>query len=394
MKKTDTEQIRLANRKQIINYLRVHGPIARIDMGQALQLSPATITAITAELQKEGKVVELSVDPEKNTARGRPRVNIDLAPKAQFVLGLKLSINELKVTLGNQKGQITLEQSLDLQTLKLNEEGLLEALASAIRKFIAKLPAQKKPVAIGIAVQGVVNGLSGDILWSPALSLRNINLREPLQQLFNLPVAIANDANALAIAIRHIPAYQHLDNFAVIMLGYGIGMGIIINGDLFLGHYGAAAEFGHVKFNPDGAQCLCGKRGCVEAYVGDYALLRDATALTSQPATNALHPTEESMMALVEQANEGKKEICDLFKRAGKALGYGLSNLMVLMSPEKIILSGPGIRAFEHLKPGIQQGLSESLVTEMLAETIIEDVRWTADLTVLGVLALALEMVD
>lgn len=394
LKKKDTEQIRLRNRKEIIDYLRVHAPIARVDMGQALSLSPATVTAITSDLAKEGRLIELPVTTEQNASRGRPRVLIDLAPDALHVLGLKLSINELRIMLGNQKGDIVKRSVMELQTLELSESGLVEAIASAIRTFIAHLPAEQRPMSIGIAVQGVVNGITGEIVWSPALAMKHISIQQKLEELLNLPITVANDANSLAIAILHQRKYQQLKDIAVIMLGYGVGMGMIINGELYLGHHGAAAEFGHTKYNPEGAQCMCGKRGCIEAYIGDYALYRDARALVPMPKDDHLHPTEKGMMRLVELADGDETSIVELFNRAGKVLGHGISNLIALMSPEKILVSGPGVRAFEHLKPGLEAGLNAALLDELRNETLVETVAWHEDLTVLGVLALALQSLD
>jgi len=263
-----------------------------------------------------------------------------------------------------------------------------------VRSFIARLPNEQKPRAIGIAVQGVVNGISGEVVWSPALTGKHINIMNPLQKLTKLPITIANDANCLAIAIRHKPEYQQLKNFSVVMLGYGVGMGMVVNNELYQGHHGAAAEFGHTKYNPDGAQCLCGKRGCIEAYVGDYALFRDARSVTPLPQEDHIHPTELGMMHLVKLANDSQPEVVELFDRAGKVLGYGLANFIALMSPEKVVISGPGVRAFTHMQQGIQSGLESALVKELIAQTTLEKVDWSEDLTVAGVIALALQSVD
>lgn len=394
MKKTDTEQIRLANKKQIVHYLRVHGPIARVDLGQALKLSPATVTAITGELHQQGRLIELPADPEKTNTRGRPRVLIDLAPKAFHVLGLKLSINELRMQLGNHKGQTSDEMVIELETRALNESGLYDAIASAVRRFTAALPAKRRPKALGIAVQGVVNGLNGDIIWSPALAVRKVPLKTELEKRIQLPVTIANDANCLTMAIRNQRRYQLLQDFAVIMLGYGIGMGMVINGELYLGHHGAAAEFGHSKYSPEGAQCLCGKRGCIEAYVGDYALYRDASALFPMNWDNSLHPTEDCMQDLVNKADAGTEPLRDLFQRAGRVLGHGISNLIALLGLEKVIISGPGSRAYHLIEPGLLANLEDSLVSDLRAETSIEHARWDEDMTLKGVIVLALETID
>ncbi|MEJ2042996.1 MAG: ROK family transcriptional regulator [Reinekea sp.] len=394
MKKTDTEQIRLANKKQIINYLRVHGPIARVDLGQALGLSPATVTAITSELQQEGRLIEHPATSEKTNTRGRPRVLIDLAPETVHVLGLKLSINELRMQLGNHKGQVSDTMVVELDTRALSTEGLFDAMASAVRRFNASLPKNKRPKALGIAVQGVINGLDGNIIWSPALQDKQIPLKSQLEKRIQLPVTVANDANCLAMAIQHQPKYQSLTDFAVIMLGYGIGMGMFINGELHLGHHGASAEFGHTKYLPEGAQCLCGKRGCIEAYVGDYALYRDASALFPMHHEDSLHPTEDSMQSLVDQADAGSIELQNLFLRTGRVLGHGISNLIALLSLEKIVISGPGSRSYHLMQPGLQSGLEESLVSELIADTKIELAPWDEDMTIKGIVVLALQTID
>lgn len=394
MRKNDTEQIRLENRRLIINYLRVHAPIARIDIGKALNLSPATVTAITSELSKDDRIVEIPTVTDKEVIRGRPRVLIDLAPNAYFVIGLKISIGELRLTLGNHKGALVKEEIIKLQTLELSVDGLIEAIAGALHSFIAQLSGQQKPKAIGIAFQGVINGLTGEIIWSPAISGKHVNIKDRLQKIVGLPITIANDANCLTIAIRHKPKYQHLKNFSVVMLGYGVGMGMIINNELYLGHHGAAAEFGHTKHNPNGAQCLCGKRGCIEAYVGDYALYQDARSITPLPLEDHLHPSEESMEYLVSLASDNHPGLIDLLDRAGKILGFGLANIIALMSPEKIIISGPGVRAYKFLEDGIREGLESALVKELIADTTLDKVDWSEDLTVVGVVALALQSIE
>ena len=394
LKTSDTEQIRLANRKLVVDYLRVHGPVARVDMGPVLKLSPATVTSITSDLQREGRLVEVPSSLEAVAGRGRPRVLIDLSANVQYVVGIKLPINEVRIMLGDQKGNILQTQVNELQTLALNSAGLVDALSSALRTFIATLPKKQRPKAIGLAVQGVVNGLNGEVVWSPALADKHIRLQEPLQQVFKVPVIVANDANCLAMAVRHKAKYQQLTDFAVVMLGYGVGMGMVVDGELYMGHHGAAAEFGHTKYSPDGAQCMCGKRGCIEAYVGDYALYRDAGAITKLPQEDRVHPTEAGMMHLVELADNNIPAVQDLFERAGKVLGHGLSNYIALMSPETIVLSGPGIRAYRHLEAGIRSGLKSALVQELIAQTSLEAVEWDEDMTGKGVIALALQKID
>lgn len=393
-KKTDTEQIRRENRKNILDYLRIHGPVARIELGQELGLSPATITAITSDLVREHRLNELPVAAPASAKRGRPRVLVDLNADAINVIGLRLTTNEIRVILGDQKGRIVNEKATKLQTLELSETALIATIKELIDDFLRSLNSRFAPKAIGVAIQGAVNGRLGEIVWSPAFSCRHIQIQQPLERNFGVPVTVVNDANCLATAMWHKAEYRQLNDFAVIEFDNGVGMGIIIDGELYFGHNGAAAEFGHTKYIPHGQPCLCGKKGCIEAYVSDYALFREAEKFMTLPVGERLHPSEESMKRIVAETIAGNPDLKRVFHQAGEALGTGLANIIALTSPEKIIISGAGVRAYDLMAEGIKKGLHDSLVSELANQTKIDVVDWRNDIIVSGALVLALQKLD
>ena len=388
---SNTEKIRQVNRNDIINALRQAGPMARIDLGGYLGLSPSTVTTITAQLQ-QAKLIEELPDQDKDAGvRGRPRVSIDLNPRAAYVIAIKLSINELQFELGDYKGRIHYQNTLHLNTRKLSGEELTEILKAEI-KTIADAHegeyAQFK--AIGIAVQGFVDRTNGVVVWSPALDFRHFNLARPLSEAFSVPVILANDTDCIGVAVQHKPEYKDVQNMAVIMINYGVGMCLIMKGELYLGGVGAVAEFGHTKFSHEGPQCRCGKRGCIEAYVSDYAIYRDASLMMELPETDVMHPSEQQMQALAERAREGDQKLRRLYADAGTVLGVGIGNLLALVGPEKIILTGSGIRTYDLMKDSLQAGLSESFVEDLIAGTEIETLPWQEDLTSKGMVLQAL----
>lgn len=391
MKKTDTEQIRAANRLDIINALRVFGPVARVDIGRITKLSPATVTAITSELAGAGVIEEVKA-PAPSTGRGRPRVLIDLNPNHACVLGIKLSINEIRLMLGDLKGNILAESVVAAKTQAHDQDSLNDILVSQAQRFMAAYPDQaNRLVSLGIAIQGFVDVHAGDVVWSPALNMRHVNLTRALAAAFNCPVELANDANCIAYAIHKQPDYANCRDFAVIMIGYGVGGGLIVGGELYSGHFGAAAEFGHTKFSHEGPQCACGKRGCIEAYVADYALYRDASAVMDLPATDRRHPSEKQMRRLTQLAIEGDAAATRLFHQAGKALGFGIANILALLSPQKVVVTGPGVRAFEQMQAGIVEGIDDSLIPELIDRADINPYPWSQDMTGKGIIALALK---
>ena len=390
MKKKDTEQIRAANRADIINALRVFGPVARVEIGSITGLSPATVTAITSELADQ-KVIHEIKGNGVNVGRGRPRVLIDLNPDHACVLGIKLSINEIRLMLGDLKGNILAEAIVTVKTQTLDTVALNAELVLEATRFMARYPQhQRRLVSLGIALQGFVDRHRGHVVWSPALNIRNVNLTQALAEAFHCPVELANDANCIAHAIQEHPSHADCRDFMVIMIGYGVGGGLIVNGELYSGHFGAAAEFGHTKYSHDGPQCACGKRGCIEAYVSDYALYRDASAVMDLPATDSRHPSEKQMQNLTQLARDGNPYALELYRRSGHVLGYGIANILALMSPEQVIVSGPGVRAYEFMEQGIQEGITDSLVPELVGLSRVEAYPWSEDMTGKGIITLAL----
>lgn len=394
MDRFDSENSQPANWHRVLQAVRRHGPLARVDLGNLLDLSPASISSISGDLLREGYIREV---PERGPAmeagrgRGRPKVLIELAPRAACMIALKLSINRIEVTRGDFAGGIGAVTTRALNTLELSAEGLLSVLGDLVAAEIAATPREMgRILGIGIAVQGLVHKTE-TLVWSPALAVRNVNIAGPLAARFELPVVAMNDADCIALAIRQRSDFRDIENLAVVMLGTGIGMGLILGGKLHASSSGAGAEFGHTKYQIDGPLCHCGRRGCIESFVGDYALYRDARSMLELPNTDALHPSEEQMQALVDLAESGHPVAESLFQQAGRALGYGLSNLIALIGPDLILITGSGVRGYRQMEPEMRRALDEALIDTLLTQTEIRPHAWNEDLTMRGIVLQVLD---
>jgi predicted NBD/HSP70 family sugar kinase len=395
MNRISPEQSGSPTRDRILNALRVHGPQARVDLASIVEMSPATVSGVTGELVRAGAMREVferdaadSTREGGGRGRGRPKVTIELVPQTAHVIVVKLSINEIQVALGDFTGSTASTHTRSLDTRALSAAELVKAIAEEVERCHRDMsPGYGPCLGIGLAVQGLVR--DSDVLaWSPALSVRDVDIVRPLADRFGLSVYAANDANCIALAIRNRPEFQSIDNMAVLMLGTGVGMGLIVGGKVYDGRTGAAAEFGHTKYQMDGPFCHCGRRGCIESFVGDYALYRDARAMLDLPNTDALHPSDEQMQVLVDLAAKGDPVALGLFEQAGRALGFGLTNLIALISPSLILVSGSGVRAYQYLEPSMQRSLKDGLVETLLANTEIRPQPWDEDLTLRGITAL------
>lgn len=239
------------NTLAVIRTLRERGPVARVDLGALNGISSATVTSISADLLQQRLITELPPDGSRPSGRGRPKTLIRLAPEAACVICVKLSINELQLVVGNYAGQVHHSEHHAVPTLSLTPDDLVALLEEKIAAVRATaLASHRRLVGICLAVQGVVSSHSGTLIWSPALSFRNTLLAPPLAERFGCPVLLENDANCIASVLAAKPAYAGYPNLAVIMLGYGIGMSVMIDGVPFLGANGSAAEFGHSKYQP------------------------------------------------------------------------------------------------------------------------------------------------
>ncbi|MEM0950081.1 MAG: ROK family transcriptional regulator [Pseudomonadota bacterium] len=330
---------RAVTRLRVLNCIRDAGEASRTDIAAALRLSPATVTFVTSGLMGGALIEEVSSQETVETARrGRPRVALRLRRGLHHVAGIKVARKTVSVLVLDFDGTVVatgeypLHQAqmdpVDLvKTIRTNVAQTCEALASGIGGLAG--------LAIGLA--GQIDANARFVHWSSSLTRRNVDLGSLLDA--HLPCAsfVENDANLVAKAEHLFGEARGLNNFLVVTVEYGVGLGIVLNGQLYRGERGCGAEFGHMKVALDGALCQCGQSGCLEAYVGSYALLRDAAGILGdgQPA---------SVKAMVDAAARGNRHAQDVLDQAGRVFGMGLANLINLFDPERIILSGAAHR--------------------------------------------------
>jgi hypothetical protein len=306
--KADTDIVRRQNRALVLSTLRRLSPIARVELGTTTQLSPATITSITADLMAEGLVetvpepdadVMRRAGPQPAAARGRPRTHLRLRAGAAHVLGIKLSINSAKLMLSDFGGGGVAERAYSLRTLEGTRESLPATLIELVRGFLSEHGVAPERLAeIGIASQGFVDVHRGVVVWSPAFSVRDVPLVRPMADAFGVPCFISNDANMVAEALNWADPARYGGTFAVIFVDYGVGMGLFTDGKLFFGADGSAAEIGHMNYMPGGPLCRCGRRGCLEAYAADYAIIREARGLPPDTDPALVQPGPGDLLAL------------------------------------------------------------------------------------------------
>ncbi|MBO6509755.1 MAG: ROK family transcriptional regulator [Roseibium sp.] len=395
-RKADRDQIRRQNRSIILQALRRNGPMARIDLGQMTRLSPATVTAITSDLLDQGLILSLeSEEPKAPQARGRPRTLLKLNPDAVYTVGVRLSVNNIDMSLVDFSGEVTQEKRAHFDSATANADDFPGTLVEAIRAFLLEAGVSSARVReIGVAAQGVVETETGVVAWSPAFAGRKIPVVGPLQTEFGAECYISNDTNMITEALHWSDPNRYSGTFAVIMLDYGVGMGLYLNNRLFSGASGTAAEFGHANHIPGGALCRCGKHGCLEAYLSDYALVRAASHLPENTDPISIKAGVRGLARLIELAGSGDEDARKAFHEAGRVLGYGIARVIAMIDPKRLVLTGAAMRAFAFMEKGMWEGLEEALVEDLRNNFALDVMPWNEDFIRSGLIAQSMERLD
>ncbi len=331
---------REGNRQQILDAIRQAGRIARIDIARVAQVSPATVTAIASELLLAGLIEEVA--PQEGTAqtrRGRPRVSLKVRGDAHLVAGIKIADRQITAILVDFEGGAVADHALPIPQVPLSLASIVALVEQVLREACAKTERAFPEIAgVGLGLAGLVDATRNFVYWSPSLDQRNVELGALLEAAMPFPFFLDNDANLVAKAEQLFGYGRDASDFIVITIEQGVGMGIVIDNRIYRGGRGCGAEFGHTKVQLDGALCRCGMRGCLEAYVGDYALLREAAA----------HGHKGDLAALYARAKAGDEMASSILDRSGRMFAMGLVNVINFFDPALVILSGEQM-AFDFL---------------------------------------------
>ncbi len=258
----------------------------------------------------------------------------------QLVAGIDIGGTNTVFGLVDEKGNILLKESVATEHFPIPED-LVAVVCERIKKSVAAFSHKYNFVGVGI---GAPNGnyFKGTIEFAPNLKWEGI---VPLAKLFserlNVKAVLTNDANAAAIGEMVFGGAKGMKDFLFITLGTGLGSGIVANGELILGHDSFAGEIGHVILFPDGRQCGCGRKGCLETYCSATGIKRTySDLLMRHPEKNNLSGKVADAKYIYDKAVQGDTEALEAFNYTGDVLGLALANSVAYTSPEAIFLFG------------------------------------------------------
>lgn len=374
-----------SNRGRLVEVLRRQGPLPRVELARSTGLSFPAVSGLTSRLIAEELLCETETaatpwpdDTEEDDAdglngrrRGRPAVLLTLNPEFGRIIAISLRMNLIETLIADFSGTSLAQSRLEIATRALDAGALCDLVIAQIDAMLeATATPRHRLLGIGIALQGIVNADTGRHLWSPALSITDVDLVKPVRQAFDAEVVMANDAVAVALALTAAEPSLAQGLSATIMVGHGVGMGVVVDGEARWGG-GAGSEIGHIKLGSNGPQCRCGQRGCIEAHLADYALYRDARTFLDLPPAAAQQPSEAQMALLRERARSGDPRLEHVFQQAGRALAEAVAATISVLRPHHVILAGPGLQAFDMMRRAYEERLEQAVLPWLLKSTAI-----------------------
>ncbi|SDC33022.1 Sugar kinase of the NBD/HSP70 family, may contain an N-terminal HTH domain [Terribacillus halophilus] len=374
MQRGTFQLMKTVNRSLILNKIRISAPISRADIAKETGLTPPTVSILVKELIEQGLVEERKLG---TSSGGRKPTMLHIRTDEWFVIGVDAGPGTVDCILTSLTGEVLGSVSHQLH-VKTNKE-FLDQVVQAIQQLLDDHSLQREQIiGIGVAMHGVVDAETGDSRLAPLLGLRNIPIKQELEDRFGISVKVDNDARAMALGEAWFGGYELQDSMVAVNIGQGIGAGIIIQGKLFHGAAGLAGELGHMSIDPNGTVCACGNRGCLQTLASGPAIAQQAGLANGEAVHQAALAGDKAAQAVLE--------------RAGRTLGIGLVNLIHLLNPDRIILGGGVMGSAAFIIPPLKKEIASRALTDQAAQTEIMISNHGKHATALG--ATALQLVD
>ena len=338
--KATHRQTREHNQRLVLRTVYDHGPISRAEVARSTGLTRTTVSDVVGELLNEGMVEEIGRGPSSG---GKAPILLGVVDDARLVIGLDLGESEFAGALVNLRGEVRREVTLPVDGA--NGAEAVALVHRLVEELIADAPA--RPLGIGVGTPGLVDTRTGTIRWAVNLDWQDLPLGGLLAERHRLPTYVANDSQAAALAEYafgdDVPRPR---NLVTIRVGRGIGAGIVLDGNLFQGDGFGAGEIGHVTAIEAGADCRCGRSGCLETVASSRAIVRRAAELARQngsPLADQIdgRGDEAGFEAVVRAWLDGDASARDAALEGARHLGAAIAGVIGALNVSRIVIDGP-----------------------------------------------------
>lgn len=378
--------------KKALAYLYREGAGTLAQLADVLHTSIPSITSVMEELVEEGWVNPIGMAASNN---GRRPVLFSLNPDGHRVLLLDANTHETRLLLVNPLREVVLERIVD--TVLEDKAGFSEFLVAFVNETLAESGILRSQLmGVGLTLPGLIDFRQGLNLSYANLSSSGEPLPTWLQQQLGLPVFLINDTKATALGEHRFGGAQGKKHALSLNIDWGVGLGIIVNGEVFQGASGFAGELGHIQIDPDGERCYCGKVGCLDTRYSVLALMRNVQRAVRDGQKTALAVHQSSLGQLtiehvIDAAHHGDAYAQTILRDTGYQLGKGLSIAVTLFNPEIIIVDGVLAQASPLIVPAMQEAIDTYCLSGFRNDLTVEGTRLDGAAKWLGAHAYVME---
>lgn len=353
--------LRRINQRSLLEVIRRSGPSSRAALARMSGLTPPTVSKVVESLLLQGIVEEFEQD---RPLLGRPHKLVKMATTSAVVLGVVIDAGSSCVTQTGLDGQVAEEQTLRFQTPDTYER-LLDELEQRCRTLLSRTNA--KPRGVGVSVPGLVSERLEQVVFCPNLHL--LDHRNPagdLETRLGIECLLLHEPQALCLAERMYGIARDLDNFAMLDVTQGLGLGVVVGGMILTGNSGMAGEIGHITADPTGIRCGCGNRGCLETLATDAALMRMMQDRIKKPLTLA-----GAASLLDEQGDDFESEI----QAVAGYLAIAIAAVINTFNPTTVFVHGKLLVENKDRFDRVVDGVRQRTLMPLLAECTIVPTR-------------------
>jgi transcriptional regulator of PTS gene len=367
MARLNSRQISQLHLYQVLHAVRLNAaPMSRAEISDTTGLSQPAVSSLTRRLLFAGALEEFGVRP--SAGGGRRERELALSPDYVWVVGVGVSLHQVTVTLTDFTGAARHTRHSPL-IAPLSRAALIKRLVKDVRSCIAEAGGAAIPArlaGVGVALPGFVDSIGDEIHWSAVFATGKVTLVRDfsgaISRELGVPVFVENDANIRALAEQWFGQAGRMSNVAVITLEQGLGLGLVVNGELYRGRAGLAAELAHVQVESGGRQCHCGKRGCLEAYVSHYAVVQQGQeAGLLPPGELPPQAIDAAYDRFARLARGGSAPATAIFENQGRRLGAWIGNVVNLLAPQLVLLDGGRAAAIELFEAPLRAAMNEAM---------------------------------
>ncbi|WP_017581403.1 ROK family transcriptional regulator [Nocardiopsis valliformis] len=339
------QTVRETNMRTVLRTVRELAPCSRAAVAATTGLNKTTVSSLVTDLTARGLVRETGETSQRRV--GRPGVLLALDDRSVAAIGLEVNVDYLSVVAVDLLHRELVQRHVPLDARSAGALDCAHRIADILREVTEGPELRERSVlGVSVAVPGLIDAPSGTVKRAPNLGWRDVPLRNLLRSrladsaLSGATVLVDNDANLGAMAEYRFGPLAGLPDLVYVTGEVGIGAGVLTGGELLRGAGGFAGEIGHLELAPEGPECSCGRRGCLEAVAGIGAILR--AALPDLTADRPLHGREvaDLVEVAVDRASAGESTAVAALERAGTWLGRGVATLVNVVNPGAVVLGG------------------------------------------------------